>query len=174
MNGIVDVYMKKTQKTQGESKLQQEIDYNGKPLFFTEDGTITEEDTGIPVMKGVPIMVQGIFFTLRDICKAFYYGGMDDQGHWNASKGWKSVKTDIFTNEVDRRNWRRLWRDILVAGLLSALFKLWLDKAYRNHKTNDDGKNIATNAAIEILYKSSSSCFDTFLGPMAIYDYLGN
>ena len=27
---------------------------------------------------------------------------------------------------------------------------------------------------MEILYKSSSSCFDTFLGPMAMFDYIGN
>lgn len=174
MNGIVDVYMKNTQVSQGESKLQQEIDYNGKPLFFTEDGTITEENTGIPVMKGVPIMVQGVFSTLRDICKTFYHCGMDEQGNWNASRGWKAIKTDILTNEVAKRNMRRLLRDILIAGLLTALFKLWLDDAYKEHKANDDGKNIATNACIEILYKSSSSCFDTFLGPMAIYDYLGN
>lgn len=174
MNGIVDVYMKDTQVSQGESKLQQETDYNGNLLFFAENGDITTEDTGVPVMKGVPIMVQGVFATLRDICKTFYHCGMDEQGNWNASRGWNAIKTDIWTNEVARRNMRRLLRDILIGGLLTALFKLWLDEVYREHKANDDGRNVATNAAIEILYKSSSSCFDTFLGPMAIYDYLGN
>ena len=174
MNGIVDVYMKDTQVSQGESKLQQETDYNGNLLFFAENGDITTEDTGVPVMKGVPIMVQGVFATLRDICKTFYHCGMDEQGNWNASRGWKAIKTDIWTNEVARRNMRRLLRDILVAGILTALFKLWLDDEYKEHKANADGENVVTNACIEILYKSSSSCFDTFLGPMAIYDYLGN
>lgn len=174
MNGIVDVYMKDTQVSQGESKMQQETDYNGNLLFFAENGDITTEDTGVPVMKGVPIMVQGVFATLRDICKTFYHCGMDEQGNWNASRGWKAIKTDIWTNEVARRNMRRLLRDILIAGLLTALFKLWLNDAYKEHKANADGKDVVTNACIEILYKSSSSCFDTFLGPMAIYDYLGN
>ena len=174
MNGIVDVYMKKTQISQGESKLQQEVDYNGNPLFFTEDGTITNEDTGIPVMKGVPIMVQGVFATLGDMAKTFYHCGMDEEGHWSASKGWNAIKTDIWTNEIARRNIRRLFRDILIGGLLTALFKLWISKAYQKHKAEDSGKNLATNAAMEILYKSSSSCFDTFLGPMAMLDYIGN
>lgn len=174
MNGIVDVYMKKTQVSQGETKLQQEVDYNGKPLFFTEDGTITDEDTGIPVMKGVPIMVQGIFATLKQIATTFYHCGMDEKGNWSMSQGWKSVKSDIFTHEVARRNMRRLLRDILIGGLLTALFKLWLNESYRKHKASDDGRNVITNAAVEILYKSSSSCFDTFLGPLAMLDYLGN
>lgn len=174
MNGIVDVYMKDTQISQGETKLQQEVDYNGKPLFFREDGTITDEDTGIPVMRGVPIMVQGIFATLRDVVKTMKGCGMDDNGNWSFSRGWKAVKQDIFTNEVARRNMRRLLRDILIGGLLSALFKLWLDEVYRKHKTNANGRDVVANAAIEILYKSSSSCFDTFLGPMAMLDYLGN
>ena len=174
MNGIVDVYMKDTQVSQGETKLQQEIDYNGKPLFFKEDGTITDEDTGVPVMKNVPIMVQGVFATLRDIVKTMKGCGMDDDGNWTFSKGWKAVQSDIFTNEVAKRNMRRLLRDILIGGLLSALFKLWLDEVYRDHKTNANGHDVVANAAIEILYKSSSSCFDTFLGPMAMLDYLGN
>lgn len=174
MNGIVDVYMKQTQVAQGETKLKQEEDYNGNKLFFKEDGTITTEDTGIPVMKGVPIMVQGVFATLKDICKTFYHCGMDENGQWSASRGWNSVKTDIWTNEVARRNMRRLLRDILVAGLFTALFKLWLDEVYREHKANDDGRNVAVNACTEILYKASSSCFDTFMGPMAMLDYLGN
>ena len=174
MNGLVDVYMKKTQVSQSESKLQQEVDYNGNPLFFKEDGTITEEDTGVPVMKGVPIMVQGVFATLKQVAKTFYHCGMDENGQWSMSKGWKSVKTDVFTHEVARRNMRRLLRDILIGGMLTALFKLWLNEVYRKHKADADGRNVVTNAAIEILYKSSSSCFDTFLGPMAMLDYIGN
>ena len=174
MNGIVDNYMKKTQISQGESKLQQEVDYNGQPLFFEEDGTITTTDTGVPVMKDVPIMVQGIFATLNQAAKTMYHCGMDENGNWSFSRGWKSVKSDIFTNEVARRNMRKLLRDILIGGLLTALFKLWLSEVYKDHKKNADGRDIVANGVIEILYKSSSSCFDTFLGPMAMLDYIGN
>lgn len=174
MNGIVDNYMKKTQISQGESKLQQEVDYNGQPLFFEEDGTITTTDTGVPVMKDVPIMVQGIFATLTQAAKTMYHCGIDENGNWSFSKGWKSVKSDIWTNEVARRNVRKLLRDILIGGLLTALFKLWLSEVYKDHKKNADGRDVVANGVIEILYKSSSSCFDTFLGPMAMLDYIGN
>lgn len=174
MNGIVDNYMKKTQISQGESKLQQEVDYNGQPLFFEEDGTITTTDTGVPVMKDVPIMVQGIFATLTQAAKTMYHCGMDENGNWSFSKGWKSVQSDIWTNEVARRNVRKLLRDILIGGLLTALFKLWLSEVYKDHKKNADGRDVVANGVIEVLYKSSSSCFDTFLGPMAMLDYIGN
>jgi hypothetical protein len=57
MNGIVDNYMKKTQLSQTELKQEQERDYNDNLLFFNEDGTTTTEDTGVPVIKNVPLMV---------------------------------------------------------------------------------------------------------------------
>ena len=174
MNGIVDVYMKQTQVSQGESKLEQEYDYNGNPLFFNEDGTVTTEDTGVPVMHGVPIMVQGVFATLGQICKTLYHCGMDENGKWSMSKGWTAVKTDIWTNEVARRNMRRLLRDILIGGLLTALFKLWLNNKYKEYKANADGDKIIANACVEVLFKAGGSCFDTFLGPLAMLDYIGN
>jgi len=73
MNGIVDVYAKKKQISKAETKEVQETDANGKPLFFDRDGKITEVDTGVPVMKDVPLMVQGVFYTLNDFRKEFLY-----------------------------------------------------------------------------------------------------
>ena len=99
-------------------------DIKPENVFITEDGTITNENTGIPVMKGVPIMVQGVFATLGDMAKTFYHCGMDEEGHWSASKGWNAIKTDIWTNEIARRNIRRLFRDILIGGLLSPMAML--------------------------------------------------
>lgn len=174
MNGIVDVYMKQTQVSQGESKLEQEYDYNGNPLFFNEDGTVTIVNTGVPVMHGVPIMVQGVFATLGQVCKTLYHCGMDENGKWSMSKGWTAVRTDIWTNEVARRNRRRFIRDILIGGLLTALFKLWLNNKYKEYKANADGDKIIANACVEVLFKAGGSCFDTFLGPFAMLDYIGN
>ena len=57
MNSIVDVYAKKKQISRSETKEVQETDANGKPLFFDKNGNITETDTGVPVMKDIPIMV---------------------------------------------------------------------------------------------------------------------
>jgi hypothetical protein len=135
---------------------------------------VTIVNTGVPVMHGVPIMVQGVFATLGQICKTLYHCGMDENGKWSMSKGWKSVKTDIWTNEVARRNMRRLLRDILIGGLLTALFKLWLNNKYKEYKANADGDKIIANACVEVLFKAGGSCFDTFLGPFAMLDYIGN
>lgn len=174
MNGIVDVYMKQTQVSQGESKLEQEYDYNGNPLFFTEDGQLTNTPTGIPVMHGVPVMVQGVFATLKDMYNTFRYCGMDENGKWSMSQGWKSVQTDILTNEIARRNLRRLARDIIVSLLLTVLFRVWLKRKYQEHKQNADGDKIIANACIEILFKAGNSSFDTFMGPLAVLNYVGN
>lgn len=174
MNGLVDVYMKQTQVSGGETKLEQEYDYNGNPLFFEEDGTITDRDTGVPVMKGVPIMVQGVFATLGDIAKTLYHCGMDEEGNWSFSKGVEAIKTDVLTNDVAVRNLKRALRDLLIGGLFATLFKMWMSEIYKNHKEKTKGENIAANAMMEVLYKSSTSCFDTFYGPFAIVDYIGN
>ena len=174
MNGIVDVYMKQTQVSQGESKLEQEYDYNGNPLFFTEDGQLTTTNTGIPVMHGVPVMVQGVFATLKDMYNTLRYCGMDENGKWSMSQGWKSVQTDILSNEIARRNLRRLARDIIVSFLLTALFRVWLKRKYQEHKENADGDKIIANACIEILFKAGNSSFDTFMGPLAVLNYVGN
>ena len=174
MNGIVDNYMKKTQVSQSESRLKQEIDYNGQPLFFEEDGTITTTDTGIPVMKDVPIMVQGIWYTLKDAANALYHGGMDEDGNWTFRDAKKAFQADVWSTEVGRRNLLKALRDLLIGGLIATLFKLWFSEVYKDHKKNSDGRDIATNAAMEILYKSSTSCFDTFYGPFALLDYVGN
>jgi hypothetical protein len=58
------------------------------------------------------------------------YCGMDENGKWSMSQGWKSVKTDILTNEIARRNLRRLARDIIVSLLLTVLFRVWLKRKY--------------------------------------------
>lgn len=174
MNGMVDVYMKKTQVSSIETKLQQEMDYNGNLLFFEEDGTLTTVNTGVPVLKGVPIMVQGVFATLKDIYNTFTACGMDEKGQWSALKGFKAVKTDIWSNDIAKRNVLRLCRDALVGGLLAMLFKFYLNNKYKNYKQNADGEKIFANAFVEILFSASSSCFDTFLGPFAMLNYIGN
>ena len=174
MNGIVDVYMKKTQESQGEMKFEQEHDYNGQPLFFNEDGTTTTEDTGVPVMRGVPMMVQGIFATLGQAVKTFYHFGFDENGHWSAANGWKAMNKEVFSNEIARRNLRRLLRDLLIGGIFATLFKMLMKELYKDHKESAKGNDVVSNAVVEVLYKSSTSCFDTFMGPMALLEYVGN
>lgn len=166
MNGIVDNYAKKRQVSQSELKLEQETDYNGNPLFFTgdESGNTTTDDTGLPVVKYVPIMVQGIFRTFGETFRELSSSG------WNFKEFRQS---DVWKNEVNRRNYKRALTDAAIALLLSMLFKMWLTPEYNKHKVEADGRRIFENMMVELLYKSSMSSFDTFKGPYAVLTYLG-
>lgn len=166
MNGIVDNYWKSRQVSQSELRLEQETDYNGNPLFFTSDesGNVTTVDTGLPVTKHVPIMVQGILQTFGESFRELHNSG------WNFKE---FLKGDVWNNEVNRRNYRRAMTDLAMMALLSLLFKMWLTPAYKQHKAEADGKEVFTNVAVEMLYKSSISSFDTFGGPYAVLTYLG-
>lgn len=165
MNGIVDVYTKRRQISEGESRWEQETNANGEPLYFDKYGnvlTLAEGgDINTPVMKDVPIMVQGVWWTLVDSFKELKGGG------------WNSFKSNIWNNEVNRRNYRRLFTDLLVAAILGAMFKFFLDDEYKEYKKTADGNDIIANAIVEVLYKSSSSCFDGFKGPFAVLEYFG-
>lgn len=166
MNGIVDNYFKERQVSQSELKLEQETDYNGNPMFFTGDqsGNTTTVDTGMPVYKYVPIMVQGIFQTFGETFRELQGNG------WNFKE---FLHGDVWKNEVNRRNYKRALTDFSIAMLLALLFKLWLTPEYRQHKAEGDGKKVFENMMVELLYKASYSSFDTFQGPYAVLTYLG-
>ena len=166
MNGIVDNYWKKRQISQSELKLEQETDYNGNPLFFTgdESGNTTTVDTGKPVMKYVPIMVQGIFQTFGETFKELHSSG------WNFKA---FAEGDVWNNQVNRRNFKRAFSDLAIALLLSMLFKLWLTPKYQQHKVEADGRQMFQNVMVEMMYKSAYSSFDSFKGPAAVLTYLG-
>lgn len=167
MNGIVDNYWKRRQLSQSELRLEQETDYNGNLLYFTSDGSgnVTTENTGLPVYKYVPIMVQGIFQTFQEAFKELHSGG------WNFKE---FAKSDVWKNEVNRRNYKRAFTDLAIALLLATLFKMWLTPEYKKHKTEADGRRVFENVMIELLYKSSYSSFDTFKGPYAVISYIGD
>lgn len=176
MNGIVDAYCRKTQISESEIEFKQEVDYNtGKPLYFTKDGSITTEPTELKVMKGVPIMVQGIAATIGNVVNTLHKFGYDEDGNWSASRGWQAVQEQVLIPDgIARRNMRRLFRDLAIAGILTMLFKMLFNEMYRDHKANADGEAILANAITEVMYKSTRSCFDTFMGPAALLDYIGN
>lgn len=167
MNGIADNYFKTRQVSESEVQEVIETDYNGNPLFFTPDmsGNTTTEDTGLPVSKHMPLMVQGIIHTFGEAFNELR--GVD----YNL-KEW--VKSDIWKNKINQRNYRRLGTDMLVWAFLAWLFKMFITPAYAEHKKLDDGKNIMTNVMAEWLYKASSTSYDTFTGPYSILSYLGN
>lgn len=165
MNGIVDNWAKARQISHSELSWEQETDYNGNKLFFEADGSgnTTTEDTGIPVYADVPIMVQGIIHTFGQFWNEMR-GGASAQEAWHT----------ILESDINRRNLKRGFGDMLVALIFAWMFKCFITPSYNKHKKEDDGHNVVANVAAEWLYKASYSSFDTFKGPLAVISYLGD
>lgn len=163
MNGIYDVYLGKRRESSYETQQVQKEDENGNKLWIDDNGNITTEDTGVPYLTDIPLIVQGVWRTLHDTISELYHG-----------RGWEGIKENIINSPMQMRNWKRIGSDLLVALLLYWIFDEVVSPAYKEHKKKGDGKDILTNAAIELLYKGSSSSFEEFKGPLPILDYLMN
>lgn len=163
MNGIYDVYLGKRRESSYETQQVQKEDENGNKLWIDDNGNITTEDTGVPYLTNIPLIVQGVWRTLHDTISELYHG-----------RGWEGIKENIINSPMQMRNWKRIGSDLLVALLLYWLFDEVVSPAYKEHKKKGDGKDILTNAAIELLYKGSSSSFEEFKGPLPILDYIMN
>lgn len=163
MNGIYDVYLGKRRESSYETQQVQKEDENGNKLWIDDNGNITTEDTGVPYLTNIPLIVQGVWRTLHDTMSELYHG-----------RGWEGIKENIINSPMQMRNLKRIGSDLLVALLLYWLFDEVVSPAYKEHKKKGDGKDILTNTAIELLYKGSSSSFEEFKGPLPILDYLMN
>lgn len=163
MNGIYDVYLGKRRESSYETQQVQKEDENGNKLWIDDNSNITTENTGVPYLTNIPLIVQGVWRTLHDTVSELYHG-----------RGWEGIKENIINNPMQMRNLKRIGSDLLVALLLYWLFEEVVNPAYKEHKKKGDGKDILTNAAIELLYKGSSSSFEEFKGPLPILDYIMN
>ena len=162
MNGIVNNYFMPTQKN-GVSQLytEQEIDEQGRKLFFDEYGNITTEDTGMPVLKHVPLIVQGILPSIGNILSIAKLDGFD------------AVKKYIQSNEVVKANMLKLGSDALLWLLLALLFKLAITPQYKEYKKEMAEHGVLENLLTEILYKSSSRSFDQYKGIINVMQFFG-
>lgn len=163
MNSIVDNYAKSKQISQSEIKEVQETDENGKLLFFAQDGFVTTEDTGVPVMKYVPLEVQGIINTVIQFGREIMNNGMKE-----------ALDVSYRHNDINRRNFNKLFSDIFMMLLYGAIYKLALDPAYKNYKEQANGRNIVANALVEVTYKGLHNSWDGFFGPLSVLEYIGN
>lgn len=163
MNGIYDVYLGKRRESSYETQQVQKEDENGNKLWIDDNGNITTENTGVPYLTDIPLIVQGVWRTLHDTVSELYHG-----------RGWEGIKENIINNPMQMRNLKRIGSDLLVALLQYWLFEEVVNPAYKEHKKKGDGKDVLTNAAIELLYKGSSSSFEEFKGPLPILDYIMN
>lgn len=182
MNGIYTNYMMKPGQYQnGEFKLEQATDEAGNLKFFDDLGQtiiqITDNDGNVkyfyestgqeatenltkiqPVMDKVPIVIQGIWYTLTDSLKALIKGNFQE---------------DIWLDPVQRKNLDKLFLDLLAVLLFSMIYGLALNPAYKDFKKGMKDRDVITNAAVELLYKSSSRSYDGFRGVYNVFEYLG-
>ena len=162
MNGIINNYFMGPQKN-GVSQLkqEQEVDDKGNKLFFTKDFQITREDTGMPVLKHIPIIVQGIIPTIGEL-----YNLVQD-------KGWKATFEYIKGNSMVKSNIYKLTSDALLWALMAGLFGLILGPAYKEHKKDAKDNPLLSNMLTELLYKSSSRAYSQYAGPINVIQFFG-
>lgn len=162
MNGIVNNYFMPTQRN-GVSQLkqEQEVDEQGRKLFFTDDFQTTTEDTGMPVIKNVPIQVQGIFPTIGELAAICQDDGF--QAAYAYLKGNPMVKANVL----------KLTTDALFSALFMALFGMILGPAYQKHKKVMKDEPLVANILTEILYKGSSRAYSQFKGPINVIEFFG-
>lgn len=182
MNGIYTNYMMKPGQYQnGEFKLEQATDEASNLKFFDDLGQtiiqITDDDGNIkyfyestgqeatenltkiqPVMDKVPIVIQGIWYTLTDSLKALTKGNFQE---------------DIWLDPVQRKNLDKFFTDLLAGLLFSIIYGLALNPAYKDFKKGMKDRDVITNAVVELLYKSSSRSYDGFRGVYNVIEYLG-
>lgn len=138
------------------------INGDKKTYVYTETGNLVENLEGmVPVMKDVPLVVQGIFYTLKDCINAFKEGGF------------KQIREEIWLNPMQRQNILKLLTDLLASALFVCLFKFAITPLYKEFKKDMENHSIIENGLIEIMYKSSSRSYEGFFGPLTTVTYLG-
>ena len=165
MGGIWNNMFTKTDSYNTAQKVrEQEIDEDGNLLYIDKDGNITTDSNNgknEAIMKDVPMIVQGVAYTMKDLFNII----KDD--------GFAATKEYINGNEMVKQNLRKFIGDMLLFALLQTLFALVFSPKYKEYKKDMDKNPIVTNLLVEILYKSSSRSFDSFGGPINIIEFVG-
>ena len=141
--------------------ITQKIDSNGVKYYIDEE-TGERKEADCPVMKKVPVIVQGILYTFKDMIGILQEDGIKETI--------KYLKSD----PVAQKNMRQAISQILIVLLHLMLIKLALEEAYKDHKKHSSEYNVANNIMAEVGYKSFRQAGDTFRGPLNIIDYVGD
>lgn len=161
MQGHVNNYLMKTQKNESRLLEVQDTDEFGRLLYFDENGGITTNETNRPVMKHVPIIIEGIVYTIGRLSKACYKDGI------------QGMKDFLDGNIVAQQNLRKLFSDLAIGLLLALLFKS-LSVEYKEYKKEAEKNPVVQNLITEILYKGTSKSYDTFLGLYNLVGFIGD
>lgn len=164
MNGQIKNYYTPMQESSDRVKFIQMRNGNGQLLFYTEDGQITTEDTGLPAYAQQPIFVQGILQTLQQMYKV-----IKDGGSWDEVFGTKENPS-----ESNRENMKKLGTDITITLIYLTLIRAALEALRDKQKEITDPHDVITNGICEVLYKGMYNSWDGFAGPLNLIKYLGS
>lgn len=159
MNGQVESYYKQAGPDKSKFTWEQATDNSGNPLFFTETGGLTTEDTGYICYNQIPIWTQGIIQTLTQMGRAIF-------------KGENTIK-DVMSNKENQKNINKLISDIGMTLLYYLFIKVLLQALRKEQKEETDDSDFLTNAICEIMYKGLYNSWDGFKGPLNVFQYLG-
>ena len=186
MNGIAATWFKKqgkyngyftTQTIDGKPMIRQS--QAGNDLYFRDDGGIVEKigdkyynekgeeeanDGKCPVVEQVPIPVQGIMYTFKDVWDVFKEDGFSKESFLN----------NIWRYRTNRDNLNKALADMLMMGLFALIFGCALTPWYEDKKKMKDTDDVVASGITELLYNSSHQSFDGFFGPWNIISYCVN
>lgn len=181
MNGMWNNYfMKPGEYNIHQMRTEVETDENGNELWLDEYGnviiqlidengnkTYINQETGevakpdVPILKHIPVIVQGIYYTFKDIFNVF------------TGEGLEATKAYLKGNDVAKKNIRKFSYDLL-AVLLHLLLLMFAKEAYTDHKKHAKEYSLATNLMSELGYKAFKQAGDSFRGLYNIVDYVGD
>lgn len=143
------------------------IDESGNRTYVDDEGNMYNSSDVTPVLEQVPVIVQGIWYTLCDVFRVCRDGFKEGRN------GIVDAYKYINGNEVDKRNILHGAYSSLIALLFLILFKTALDPIYNDSKKKSSGMNLAERLAVSVTYKSLNGARDSFAGPLNIFEYFG-
>lgn len=188
MNGIWNNWMMKPGKYNvHKMTTEQDTDIDGNLLFLDEHGNIYKEiinEDGtkkyidqinniekninelVPLLKHVPVIVQGVFYTLGDALKIL-------NAKDSLSEGLQAAIEYIKGDENTKNSLMHAALSTLLAILFAMLFKFLWDPSYKETKKEYKNMSIMAQVLNELTYKSFDPATDSFYGPWNIVKYLG-
>lgn len=189
MNGIWNNWMMKPGKYNvHKMTTEQDTDINGNLLFLDEYGRVyteiinedgskkyIDESTGeerdgkdlVPLLKHVPVIVQGVMYTLGDALKIF-------NSKDSFKEGLDAAIEYIMSDENTVSSLSHAALSTLLAILFALLFKFVVDPAYAETKKGYKDMNALNITANELLFRPLDPATDSFYGPWNVIKYLGD
>lgn len=191
MNGMIGNYFRKPGSETGEMKEEHSTNEFGEYEFFDEMGNIVvqkeredgtkyyfnettnEEYEGVvmPVIKHVPVICQGIIYSLINLASKIAPVGYKQNGLKGVID---EIKREIILNPQEAKNFRKLFSDLFMWLFMGSLYSFVVDPSYKDLKKNRNQKNFLANSIEDILYRGTASSYDGFRGPYNVLDSVGN